>query len=440
MVKYKGDKEYWYPDIQNLESKNIKVGNSLPVTIYKCKESNKRPNIEESDLPKLKYQKVEGDCKTKFYNLPLTRKQQKLLLDWSFVYTRVYNKARQFDKENPDQWSSSKLTWKNKVLTSWRKVEVEDDGKKTYTYDKFLLDADKIYKDRHSIAHSVCEYHKNKKSSLTNLKNGNIKHFTIRPKTYNSQFVVMEFDKRTCNKTNKIGKIVWKYRHLIDRQFAIQFNKCNRTAKLIVRVPLDQYEKTDQTVKAVSIDLGLRTFASCYDFKKYMCIGNNNNKLNKLIDRANKPKMKSKSKKSLQNYRRKRFRKIKNIVKDMHYKTAHYLCKKYSEIYVGDIHSKKCKEAGNNKTVKRRLNQYSFYQFKTTLDYIAQKYNANVFRWNEYLTSRCCSWCGYDHKELGNSEIYDCPKCEKKTYRDCNAARNGMIVTLKTKNCKISVV
>lgn len=94
------------------------------------------------------------------------------------------------------------------------------------------------------------------------------------------------------------------------------------------------------------------------------------------------------------------------------------------------IYNKACKEAGNNKSIKQRLNQYSFYKFKDTLDYIAIKYNTKVSRWNEYLSSRSCSWCGYDHKLLGSNEIYKCPKCKKQTYRDCNAARNGMIRVL----------
>ncbi len=411
-----GNHSCWYPGKSLLSSTNSKYGGSLDITEYKDRTITWRvpPNISTSNVV---YQKIGADCKTKSIKLPIDKAGQRLLSNWGYVYNRAYNLARQYDIENPTEWTKTAVVWKNKVMK--------------YLSEKFLLMAKTVLKDAHSIAHSICEYHKNKKSALTNRRRGNITHFTLRPKPLNNRIVVMEFDKQSCNIKNKVGRLVYNFRSLITRQFAIQFDRSNRTANLLIRVPLEQLADADRPYKPVSVDLGLRTFAACYDFTKYTCVGNNNKKLDKMIDLANnKPSSNFKSKKAERRYRRRRFTRIKHIVKDLHYKTAHYLCSNYSEVYVGDFKSKSCKENANNRSIKQRLNQYSFYKFKETLDYIAAKYNTKVSRWNEFMTSKICSWCKFLHKKLGANEVYKCPSCTHETYRDCNAARNGMIRTL----------
>lgn len=405
------NKTFWYPKLSTLTNEKYKTGNAIPVTVYEDRANRQVPGNRPNEI---KYQKSQSDCRTEMFKLPIDNTGQKLLSNWSFVYLKAYNIARQYDIENPTEWTLTTNKWKNKVMK--------------YMSINFLTMAANILKDKHSIAHSVCEYHKNKKSALTNKQRGNIATFNLSPKPLNTRMVVMEFDKSSCNKQNLVGKQVMPFADRITRQFAIQFNRSNRTAKLLVRVPIYMCDDSERSYAPVSVDLGMRTFAACYDFQKYVCIGDNNIKLNALINQANNTAIKHK--KSSRRYKRRRFKKIKNIIKDLHYKTAHFLCSNYTEVYVGDFKSKACKEANCNKTVKQRLNQYSFYKFKDTLDYIAIKYNTKVYRWNEYLTSKTCSWCGYLHKKLGASEIFKCPKCKKETYRDCNAARNGMINTL----------
>lgn len=412
--KYVGNKEYWYPNLRTLERADTITGNSLTVSIYEDNKSYKIPNRPKKE--KVSYQNYLSDCKTKSIKLQLDNDGQKLLSNWSYVYLKAYNIARQYDIEFPQEWTGVKNAWKNKVMK--------------YLSENYLSYAASILRDKHSIALSICEYHKNKKSALSNLKGKNITHFNLRPKPLSKKIVVMEFEKTSANSRNPIGQVVYNFHHLINKQFAIQFNRYNRTANLLIRVSIEQLEEPNREYTPVSVDLGLRTFASCYDFNRYICVGNNNSKLNNLISLANNKQANFSSKKAEKRYRKKRFKKIKNIVKDIHYKTAHFLCSNYSEVYVGDFKSKACKEVGNNKSIKQRLNQYSFYKFKDTLDYIAIKYNTKVSRWNEYLSSRSCSWCGYDNKLLGSNEIYKCPKCKKQTYRDCNAARNGMIRVL----------
>lgn len=412
---YIGNKRFWYPQIDKLTKTDTITGDAIAVTVY---EDNAAPGIPRRiSTRNVKYQKNKANCKTMSIKVSINKTGQQLLSNWGYVYNKAYNLARQYDIENPTKWTGDKDNWKNKVMKSLS--------------EKFLVLSENVLKDKHSIALSISEYHKNKKSALTNRRRGNITHFTLRPKPLNNRMVVMEFEKTSCNKKNKIGQLVYGFKHLITRQFAVQFDRSTRTAHLLLRIPIEQLADINREYEPVSVDLGLRTFAACYDFSRYICVGNKNTKLDKLIDRANNKDVADfRSKKAERRYRRKRFTRIKHMVKDLHYKTAHFLCANYSEVYVGDFKSKKCKENAGNKAIKQRLNQYSFFKFKETLDYIATKYNTKVSRWNEYMSSRSCTWCGADNKKLGAAEIFKCPRCTRVTYRDCNAARNGMMRTL----------
>ena len=99
--KYVGNKEYWYPNLRSLERTDTITGNSLTVSIYEDNKSYKIPNRPKKE--KVSYQNSPSDCKTKSIKLQLDNDGQKLLSNWSYVYLKAYNIARQYDIEFPQE-------------------------------------------------------------------------------------------------------------------------------------------------------------------------------------------------------------------------------------------------------------------------------------------------------------------------------------------------
>jgi putative transposase len=127
----------------------------------------------------------------------------------------------------------------------------------------------------------------------------------------------------------------------------------------------------------------------------------------------------------------KRYERIKNKIKDMHWKIAEYLTKNYKTILIGNFSTKRMGETDDvSKMTKRIGNLYSFYQFKQILQYKCKKTGTNYKDVNEAYTSKCCSRCGYLKKDLGNDTKYNCNKCRLQIGRDINGAKNILMLNL----------
>jgi len=128
-------------------------------------------------------------------------------------------------------------------------------------------------------------------------------------------------------------------------------------------------------------------------------------------------------------------RKLKNAIKDLHYKSSKYLCKNYSEINLEGISTQKIisdtykngnkKKKPLNKKAKRILVTLSHYKFRMILDHQTKKYGIKLNIINPYQTTVECSKCGQIN-EVGTSEVYVCEnkKCKLNCGRDINAAIN----------------
>ena len=74
------------------------------------------------------------------------------------------------------------------------------------------------------------------------------------------------------------------------------------------------------------------------------------------------------------------------------------------------------------------LNESLIGRFKKTLEWIAQKVGKEFMEWDEYGSTKTCSYCGHSLKQSLSPQIrvWDCPFCQRKLIRDENAARNGL--------------
>lgn len=115
-------------------------------------------------------------------------------------------------------------------------------------------------------------------------------------------------------------------------------------------------------------------------------------------------------------------KKVTNMRRDFHWKTAQYLTGKYALISIENLNLK-----AMQKRFGRKISDLGFADFVNKLKYETQKAGSNVVEvGNFFPSSQLCSNCGYQNKELKELRIreWTCPKCGKHHDRDLNAAIN----------------
>ena len=192
--------------------------------------------------------------------------------------------------------------------------------------------------------------------------------------------------------------------------------------------------------KVISLDPGVRTFMTGYGtdevgfewgksdmgkiYRMGLCCDNIQSRWTK-VNHSKRYRM------------RKAFRrihyKIKNLVKDLHYKLAKYLCMNYDLILIPEFQTQQMSLKGkrniSSKNV-RKMMTLSHYMFRQRLLHKANEYNVHVKVVTEEYTSKTCGCCGKLNKTLGPSKVFHCGSCDVKMDRDYNGARNILIKTI----------
>lgn len=172
----------------------------------------------------------------------------------------------------------------------------------------------------------------------------------------------------------------------------------------------------NQRFGTVSLDPGVRTFVAYYseffhgkigegDFNRIfrLCLN-----IDKMISRMSQ--CKSKERRSLKKVAQRLRWKIRNLIDDLHKKTASFLVKNFDKILIPTFETKHILQKLKNKTTRNLLN-FAHYRFKQFLKCKAEEYSCEVVEVSEAWTSRTCSYCGKIH-----------PKNSKKTLKcDCGA-------------------
>lgn len=210
---------------------------------------------------------------------------------------------------------------------------------------------------------------------------------------------------------------------------------------------------------AVSIDPGVRTFATCYDpdglVCKWGCSGSDgspsaNSKLWRIANQANSirarmqnPMLRTNKVGRGKRHRRRRHMRraaarlelrIRNLVAELHHKLALWLCKNYETVLLPTFHvaqmAKKRDRQGRRRKIGRRTvkEMYSLghCRFRQYLKYLAERYSTLVCECDEMYTTQTCGACGRLNY-VGTSETYRCRLCGAVFDRDENAARNIML-------------
>ena len=238
------------------------------------------------------------------------------------------------------------------------------------------------------------------------------------------------FDCQSLNKDFVFSKKNYKWRFYATEKFdaTLEGTKIiKECGKYFLIVPVKQpvFIPENQRKGLVALDPGVRTFITFYsetmsgkigegDFNKIyrLCLN-----LDSIYSRMSKAKCKQK--RNLKKASERLRMKIKNLVTDLHYKTAHFLVTNFDGIFIPTFETSEMVTKLNSK-VARNMLTFAHYRFKEFLKCKAEQYSCKVFEVSEAWTSRTCSYCGKIHPK-GSKKLMKC-ECST-TDRDLNGAR-----------------
>lgn len=164
---------------------------------------------------------------------------------------------------------------------------------------------------------------------------------------------------------------------------------------------------------SVSLDPGVRTFQTYYSPNGvYGKLGDNmKNIINLLYEKIDKLKsfMTKETKKRTMKNMNKRcnllITKVKNIVKDLHWKTCSFLVKNFQTIIIPHFKSKDMSNKNNrkiNSKTTRHMIGLSHFKFLEKLKFKCLEYQRNLIITSEEYTSKTCGKCGNINDNLGS--------------------------------------
>jgi len=218
------------------------------------------------------------------------------------------------------------------------------------------------------------------------------------------------------------------YRLNTDSSFKLHYDSKIDTYSLFITIKEETVESEANKNTFIGLDAGIRSFMTGVSNDCAIQIGtvisDQISTLLKKIDRNNNDDQlteKEKSKRNMKIYRR-----IINIVDEMHWKIINYLTNTYERIYIGKLNMK---DVVNNETSvisnmsKRVGSMMKHFQFRQRLIFKCKSKRINCIEVNERYTSKTCSRCGEYKANLGSNKKYKCNKCGNYMDRDINASR-----------------
>jgi putative transposase len=198
------------------------------------------------------------------------------------------------------------------------------------------------------------------------------------------------------------------------------------------------FDRVDQQNDIISLDPGVKKFQSFYTPDGYCgSIGNRELRDRIMGLERRHDKLKSKSTKTTKTtskslkdkllsicYDLKT--KVKNILRDFHWKVSSFLTKTYKEVLLPVFATQQMKP-GLGRSTNRVMDIYSHYKFQQKMLYQGKKYGSNVRIVDESYTTKTCGNCGCMNHFVGNNNVFWCPFCKIDLERDYQAARNILL-------------
>jgi len=242
-----------------------------------------------------------------------------------------------------------------------------------------------------------------------------------------------------CRKLqNKKSKLQTESEYLQDEAVDVREMMYNKQLEIQKKIDNTTVKNSIEAEGIISLDPGFRTFLAGYTKDHTVDIGVGLSKTIQIylkqMDKINKSKKSAATKKRAE---RKRYRKISNMVDDLHWKAAEYLTDNYRTILIGNLSTKsivKNKTVGDLANMTKRVALLTkLFQFHARLKYKCDIKKCEYRFVNERYSSQLCSYCGNQKKDLGKQKTYNCKSCCKVIDRDTNGSRNIYIVDIQSK-------
>ena len=437
IMKY--GKKLWKPD--KIKKKKIKSNSWFDVNIGKNnnKICSEKFQFERENLPSCKFK-----CK-KIIILP-TEQQKSILLKWFEISIKMYNATVKL--LNTMRFNDKHINYDFKyVRTNYMlpiKEKLHSDSSVRINVEKKCKNKIKnVYKyikiNKHILDGAIKQACSSFKSALSNIVQKNIKHFRIRRIKQSKKQKIIHLEKGFFTNdtfcSNALGKHV---KTNDDSNFSdvqtdctlLYDSLCNRFTLLVpVKIKRDKGKDKGKDKElyenVIGLDPGIRTFLTGYSEDHILEIGNNLTskvqKLLKRIDIINKSKMTEKQKRKSEN---KRYKKINDLVNDLHWKAIKQLTDNYGTILIGNMSTKGIVQNSINHMTKRIALIMRLYVFRERLKYKCSVKGCNYKMIDERYTSKMCTFCGNIKDNLGTNKIYECTKCNNIIGRDVNGSRN----------------
>ena len=292
-------------------------------------------------------------------------------------------------------------------------------------------------------------------SAISNLANGNCKKFEMKHMTKKSPteylhfednsfpFFIKEIESRYWF-TNSKGKRTNIPYSEIGSKKGLEVIHEKETGKYFLHVPvardwfpeedrrinnqdalLSKGNKGDERERVIALDPGVRKFLTGYDpeGKSHIFGKGAHRHLTTLLQKIDR--LRSEGKSTFLSWK-----KIKNMISEMHWKVASFLIANYDTIMYPDFRTSQMVRKGKplSRSTRRLMNMFSFYKFKEKLLYKCQTYGKKLLIVDESYTSCTCGVCGKITRNA--EEIYECNYCGLVIDRDAIASRNILIKNL----------
>jgi len=415
----------WF-NFSKYENKEVQY-NVLKFFEEKKKKTKKKDDKEE---------KINYKCLK--INIKFNEEQKIIIHRWFNAYILMYNATLKLIKQRRANGEQTILDFK--ILRTYHLKDIKNE-----IIIKSQLPIDKDTKIKTHILDTAIQLAcANYKSALTNLRNGNIRHFRIRYWKIIKDFNILGIEPSYFNHNTLCPKIFGNIECFYNNEkfdlgligsvykseCKILYERTINKYTLLVPDRIDNKNENKlfhQKKEFISLDPGIRTFMTGLSENEFIKIGDNSQekikKILKKIDKLESIKIKNKRiRKKLYNKRYK----LNNLIADMHWKSINFLTKNYNTILIGDLSVKGIsnkKTSNNNRMTKRIGYALSFYKYKQRLQYKCLINNCNYLEVNEKYTSKMCSNCGNYKEDLGSNKIYNCSKCKRNIDRDVNGCR-----------------
>ena len=347
-----------------------------------------------------------------------TQKQRHILLTWFEINRLAYNlTVKNLRKDN----NVKKYTMRDMIKTDMRN-------------NKYLYDLQrKSGVHQQTLDFSVFDVFKARKTAFSNLKLKNIKHFRIRYKKRSHHLKTMLLNHTAFN-TDDTGFKIAALKNVnpskpLKPTQSTRLGYNTRTKQFIFYVPYSKITKTTVTrEKVCALDPGIRTFQTLYSPSGVTYqFGDENDIIRKNINKIEKVRN-LKEHTWYKKYVNRLRVKLRNRIKDMHWKVSNFLCNNFDTILVGNMSTTSIvkKSLHLHSSTKRLTYALSHFLFKERLKSKAEEYSCKVFIVDESYTSKTCGGCGEILDTLGSSKEFKCDKhmCLYRMHRDIHGARN----------------